>query len=567
MVYSLANWNKLDRSKVTDKDALVEILELAGALVDGDQCTCPFHQDRNPSAGIFRDRDGHWRFRCFVCDITYDYYDIIAQREGLDISEPLRMQPQEEREKYVYETYEDALGEYTSKYEYLDFNGHLLVTKIRTYDKEKNKKSYQMITPYYGGFLHKGPESPWPLYNQLGLGNKGVVVVEGEKCVDALSELGICATTALSSTSVQQTNWSPLYGRHVVIWPDKDNPGAKYAKVVERALTPHCPSVTIVDVEALNLMDKDDVVDYIEQGHGSEDIRTILRETAKHTPAAGVEQYIEGMIDGSISAISWPWPMLHKYSQALLPGTITLLVGPPGSSKSFMLMEALAYWIDHDVQVALHVLEENKTFHLLRALAQRAELPKMSMPEWVKCNPEEARQAMTLHKPYLDKIGKHLYAQPDKQINLNDIFSWMTEQLEAGCRIVAVDPITAAGRNKDIWTADEEFVLKSKGLAAKYGASLIFVTHPKKDNDQPYLGNVRGGAAWTQFTQNVFWIEKLQGIRHAQLTDGQMVRINRRMHILKARNAQEMETGIIAYITTKGLKFHEYGEWESYEDG
>ncbi len=385
--------------------------------------------------------------------------------------------------------------------------------------------------------------------------------------MDALTELGICATTAMSSTSVEQTDWSPVYGHHIVIWPDNDQPGQKYAKAVERALTPHCPSVTIVDVEALECLgQKGDIVDYIAFGHGSVDIREILRETAKHTPADGVLQYIEGMIDGSISAMDWPWPMLHQFSQALLPGTITLLVGPPGSCKSLMLMEALAYWIDGEVPVALHVLEENKTFHLLRALAQRASLPMLAHPDWVKANPKEVRDAWIQNKAYLDVMGKHLYAQPDKQVNLNGIFTWMTEQLEAGCRIVAVDPITAASRDKDVWKADEEFVLKSKQLADKYGASLIFVTHPTKQDAVPYLGNIRGGAAWTQFCQNVFWIEKLQGIRHVQLTDGSMVRINRRMHILKARNAQEMQTGILGYIMTKGLKFQECGEFSEYED-
>jgi 5S rRNA maturation endonuclease (ribonuclease M5) len=558
----------MNNSIVQEKDTLVEILEQAGAIFSGNNCTCPFHVDSNPSASIFEKED-HWRFRCFVCDLTLDYYDIIAKRENMDIAETLRMDDIEERNEHVYAIYEDALGDFVTKYEYYDKENHYLVTKVRLLNQETHKKTYRMITPYYGGFIRKGPLPPWPLYNQPGInlgGKSGVVVVEGEKCADALRELNIPATTALSSTSVDQTEWSPIYGKKVVIWPDPDKTGMAYARAIERKLTPHCPSVTTVDVVALGLTGKEDVVDYIEQGHGSDAIRAILRDAAKHTPADGVERYIEGMIDGSIRAIEWPWPMLHSFSQALQPGTITLIVGSPGCSKSLMLMEALAYWIDNDVQVALHVLEENKTFHLLRALAQRANMPRLAESDWVHANPEVARQAMAQHKAYLDKIGQHLYAQPDKQVNLSEVLSWMTEQFDAGCRIVVVDPITAASRSKDVWKADEEFVLKAKKLVDQYKASVIFVTHPVKQDCQPYLGNIRGGAAWAQFAQNIFWLEKTQGIKDASLISGQMIRMNRLLYILKARNAREMTTGKLAYLMTKGLKFHECGEFGQYEE-
>jgi hypothetical protein len=478
------------------------------------------------------------------------------------------MEPAEEREKYVYQTYQEALGTYTDLYEYFDIKGNHLVTKIRQYDDSPNHKTYRMITPYYGGYLRKAPAPPWPLYNLTGLnvgGKSGVAVLEGEKCVDALKELSIPATTALSSSSVEQTDWSPIYGKHVVIWPDNDSTGYKYANAVERILTPHCPSVTKVDPIGLEMGQKEDVVDYIERGHGSADVRKVLTDASKKTPAQGVSLYIEGMIDGSIRAIEWPWPMLHQFSQALQPGAITLLVGPPSSSKSLMLMEALAYWIDRNIPVALHVLEENKTFHLLRALAQRAEMPQLAETDWVRCNPALARKAMLDNKAYLDVMGKHLYAQPDRQINLDETFLWMREQLDAGCRIVAVDPISAASRTKDVWKADEEFVLNCKKLADQYKASLIFVTHPTKQDAQPYLGNVRGGAAWTQFVQNVFWLEKTQGIKCAELITGELIRMNRLLYILKARNAREMTTGKIAYLMTKGLRFHECGEFQGYE--
>src|SRR5690606_41114513 len=61
-----------------------------------------------------------------------------------------------------------------------------------------------------------------------------VVLVEGEKCADALMQLGIVATTAMggAATALAKTDWSPLAGKTVIVWPDNDDAGARYANAV-----------------------------------------------------------------------------------------------------------------------------------------------------------------------------------------------------------------------------------------------------------------------------------------------------------------------------------------------
>ncbi|WP_191254334.1 DUF3987 domain-containing protein, partial [Kordiimonas sediminis] len=57
-----------------------------------------------------------------------------------------------------------------------------------------------------------------------------VIVVEGEKCADALAGFGYLATTSMGgSNAAHKTDWSPLRGREVILWPDNDTPGEKYA--------------------------------------------------------------------------------------------------------------------------------------------------------------------------------------------------------------------------------------------------------------------------------------------------------------------------------------------------
>ena len=83
------------------------------------------------------------------------------------------------------------------------------------------------------------PPDPRPLYNQPGLAAAAsVVLVEGEKCAQALIDAGVVATTAMhgANAPIEKTDWSPLAGKQVLIWPDRDKPGWDYAMAAADAI-------------------------------------------------------------------------------------------------------------------------------------------------------------------------------------------------------------------------------------------------------------------------------------------------------------------------------------------
>lgn len=91
-------------------------------------------------------------------------------------------------------------------------------------------------------------------------------VVEGETCTDALLRLGIVATTSGSSSSADAADWTPLRGRSVTVWPDRDNPGTKYAAEVVRHLVALGCDVQLIDQKIIDtLPEHGDVVDWLEQ--------------------------------------------------------------------------------------------------------------------------------------------------------------------------------------------------------------------------------------------------------------------------------------------------------------
>jgi len=129
----------------------------------------------------------------------------------------------------------DDLGPATAKWDYLDAAGHLIAVVYR-YDPPGQKKQFR---PWDAKRRKMAPPEPRPLYNQPGMSAAPqVVLVEGEKCAQALIDAGFAATTAMhgANAPVDKTDWSPLSGKAVLIWPDRDKPGWEYAAQAAHAM-------------------------------------------------------------------------------------------------------------------------------------------------------------------------------------------------------------------------------------------------------------------------------------------------------------------------------------------
>ena len=122
-----------------------------------------------------------------------------------------------------------------------------------------------------------GMPSPRPLYGlDRWHASEAVVIVEGEKCVDALASVGIDATSLMggANTSVEKTDLTPLAGKTVVLWPDADDPGRKLMAGLEGPLRAIGCSVRVLGIPA-GKADGWDAADAIAEGF---DVVGFLRE-------------------------------------------------------------------------------------------------------------------------------------------------------------------------------------------------------------------------------------------------------------------------------------------------
>lgn len=137
------------------------------------------------------------------------------------------------------------LGEPSAIWIYRNAVGETLGFVYR-FEEKDGGKSFRPLCLFEDGCKTSWRWEAWPAPRPLyGLDQLAehpdapVLVVEGEKATDAAQRLlsdHVCVTSPSGSKSAGKADWSPLAGRNVVIWPDADQPGAKYAETVASLL-------------------------------------------------------------------------------------------------------------------------------------------------------------------------------------------------------------------------------------------------------------------------------------------------------------------------------------------
>ena len=224
---------------------------------------CPAHEDDRASLSFSAGEDGRALVHCYAgCEpraiveaLGLKLADLMGDVAGNGASRPPGV-----RATWYGKTF-------TAAWTYRDAAGHELGVVAR-YDGDGKKD----IIPHFkreGNVWKRGAApTPRPLYNLDGLAAQPkapVFVVEGEKCAAAINRLGGVAVTSLNGAEAAgRADWTPLRGRRVMVWPDADTPGAKYAADVARlAREAGAAEVKVLDVAGLGLPAGGDVVDYL----------------------------------------------------------------------------------------------------------------------------------------------------------------------------------------------------------------------------------------------------------------------------------------------------------------
>ena len=222
-------------------------------------------------------------------------------------------------------------------HQYHDETGNCLHARIRLKHPATGEKWIRPIHQQENEYVFGEPSYPdgKPLYNLHALHTDQLsppFVLEGEMCVDALQSKNILATTSGSADSASGANWQALAGRNVILWPDNDVAGQRYKHDVAKILLGLGCSLRIVDIAALNLPPKGDVVDWLQaHPHATrEDILVNLPLIPYTAPTTASAQQKTMPLNRT-----WPEPMPI---QAALPPV-------PAFDADTLLPEVLRGWI------------------------------------------------------------------------------------------------------------------------------------------------------------------------------------------------------------------------------
>lgn len=239
-------------------DDLVRRLDAQGKrpapAKNGFKACCPAHEDRSPSLSLWLDGEGRIKLKCHAgCE-----KDAILAALGLswkDLAPPQQDRP-------GFDTLADAIAWKSRKCGATCVRHwtYCPIFAVARFDLPNGKKEFSPIHQNGAGWKFGDPKGLLPLYHTEAIEPcETVYVVEGEKLVHLAAGIWLNAvTSAHGSKSAAKSDWRPLAGATVVIIPDCDDPGRKYAQDVAAILDKLDPRPTSIKVIDLALPEEGD---------------------------------------------------------------------------------------------------------------------------------------------------------------------------------------------------------------------------------------------------------------------------------------------------------------------
>ncbi len=391
------------------------------------------------------------------------------------------------------------------------------------------------------GWILGGMPTPRPLYRLVELlkrRDERVYVTEGEKAADAGWSLGLLATTSPhGAQSAAKADWRALAGRDVVILPDNDDPGRRYADEVASLLLGLQPPATVRIVALPEIEAGEDLHDWLERRDAaeSETLRERLEKLVEATAVCSVpvrayppedatqakrekttpygvttnearttgreppaEMVLQCLANVEPTEVRWLWP------GRIALGRITMLVGRPGEGKSFLTMDIAARvstgsdWPDGGLacggSVLLICAEDDPADTIRPRLdAHGADVHRIHLVSTVRRIDADGTPRETLFTLRdAAALEEGLRAHPD-------------------CRLVVVDPIGSFLGNGTDSHRDSEVrsvLAPVARLAEVYGPAVLVVAHRRKSVVGSADDQTMGSRAFTGIARAVWHVTR-----------------------------------------------------------
>ena len=505
---------------------LSKVLErLTGVIKSGNgfKALCPAHDDHNPSLSISEGDDGRVLICCHAgCEckdilvaIDLPMKDIMQESNGVYIPTT-----KADNGKY-YKTAKEAiaslssyLGEYSQYWTYYDDVLEPVAVALR-WDK-KSGKEFRPVSKTDKGWICKAMQSPRCLYQLQSVKESDTVyIVEGEKAADALSSIGLIASTSQGgSKAASKTDWTPLAGKEVVILPDNDEAGERYSSDVVSQLALITPLPTVRVVRLPELPEKGDAFEFVAKfGNDQKACKRAIQgavdatecEPLDFVPKKKSKQTVESkpvitwLENVEIERVTWLW------NNRIPLCKLTLVSGDPCLGKSTFTMDIAARvssgapWADSPTveRLAGGVVILSAEDGLADTIKPRLEAAGANMKNIIS----------------LDAVTRACDdTETESQFSLVTDIPQLREaiQMVEDCRLVIIDPITAylGGTDSHKDAQVRGLLAPLAKLAEDMGVAIILVAHLNKSNGKKAIYRTGGSIAFTAAMRAAFAVVK-----------------------------------------------------------
>ncbi|WP_439407929.1 AAA family ATPase [Bradyrhizobium sp. DASA03076] len=187
----------------------------------------------------------------------------------------------------------EILGPPVATYRYLDVNGNVIAAVTRYEPKTFRPWCFREIDGEQKWMIGSPPVRP--IYHLPEVSKSDIVVlVEGEGKADALATFGVVTTSLMGgANAVTKTDWTPLKGKKVVVWPDNDAAGRKFCTDATATLLSIGCKVLVVQIPA-GKPEKWDCANCISDGEDPLALLITAIEVAGNTDADGLDDSAKG---------------------------------------------------------------------------------------------------------------------------------------------------------------------------------------------------------------------------------------------------------------------------------
>ncbi|WP_341817092.1 AAA family ATPase [Wolbachia endosymbiont (group A) of Agelastica alni] len=388
-----------------------------------------------------------------------------------------------------YSEKNNTLGQPTASWNYYDESDQVIATVYR-YNTDSGKR-YLPFDVKRSSFT---PPQIRSLYNIPGIiKSDKVILVEGEKCADALIEQGMTATTAMlgANAPIEKTDWSPLKGKHVIIWPDNDEPGKQYAEKVVKKLT-------FLGVLSLTLLEipenKPKGWDAADSVQANIDISEFIESNSRKVI---VKQSLN-IQEWSIERFIGPVPEQKFLVEGLFPLGVTSILAAMGDTGKGMLLLDLALKVASDTDQLCGfgpLVTEHGSVVIFSAEDDMSEIHRRLERLDSQCERLKYKDRLFIVPlPNVSGSLTIIKSVSGKVIETSPEFELITKQLNKikDLKLIVFDPLASfvhADLNTDPAVGDYLMSLLSD-LAGSTGASIITAHHMRKPKSEKPISTV-----------------------------------------------------------------------------